>query len=164
MTTPRRIFLMSVATTCIGLSYPAVAQAPKPVDEKDPQAVSLGYVAEAKRADAKKYPKFEASQTAPIARSTKARQVRRQVAVRCLRAAKLPAKAGAAPGIKKQAKLLSIPLSSKPASFKGNKATLPCKLCVACGLEMVWRKRWAKNWNEVKFCSDACRKNKKSHG
>jgi hypothetical protein len=62
MTTPRRIFLMSVATTCIGLSYPAAAQAPKPVDEKDPQAVSLGYVAEAKRADAKKYPKFEASQ------------------------------------------------------------------------------------------------------
>lgn len=43
-------------------------------------------------------------------------------------------------------------------SFKGNKQSLPRKLCVACGREMVWRKAWAKNWNEVKFCSDACRK------
>lgn len=23
---------------------------------------------------------------------------------------------------------------------------------------MTWRKQWAKNWAEVKFCSDACRK------
>ena len=23
---------------------------------------------------------------------------------------------------------------------------------------MTWRKSWAKNWDEVKFCSDACRK------
>jgi hypothetical protein len=23
---------------------------------------------------------------------------------------------------------------------------------------MTWRKRWAKNWDEVKYCSDACRK------
>jgi hypothetical protein len=22
---------------------------------------------------------------------------------------------------------------------------------------MTWRKSWAKNWDEVKFCSDACR-------
>ena len=43
-------------------------------------------------------------------------------------------------------------------SFKGNKQSLPRKLCVACGREMAWRKAWAKNWNEVKFCSDACRK------
>ncbi|MGS0756136.1 DUF2256 domain-containing protein [Roseateles sp. GG27B] len=23
---------------------------------------------------------------------------------------------------------------------------------------MTWRKRWALNWDEVKYCSDACRK------
>lgn len=23
---------------------------------------------------------------------------------------------------------------------------------------MTWRKNWAKNWDEVKFCSDACRR------
>ncbi|WP_395058532.1 DUF2256 domain-containing protein [Polaromonas sp.] len=41
--------------------------------------------------------------------------------------------------------------------FKGNKAALPRKLCSACGREMVWRKSWAKNWDAVKYCSDACR-------
>ncbi len=25
---------------------------------------------------------------------------------------------------------------------------------------MTWRKQWAKNWAEVKFCSDACRKHR----
>ena len=44
------------------------------------------------------------------------------------------------------------------ASFKGNKAHLPSKPCVTCGRSMTWRKRWAKNWEEVRYCSDACRK------
>ncbi|MEY3273374.1 MAG: hypothetical protein RLZZ341_2275, partial [Pseudomonadota bacterium] len=35
---------------------------------------------------------------------------------------------------------------------------LPSKPCVACGRPMSWRKRWAANWDEVKFCSDACRR------
>ncbi len=43
------------------------------------------------------------------------------------------------------------------ASFKGNKASLPCKPCAACGRDMVWRKRWAKTWEAVKYCSEACR-------
>lgn len=42
--------------------------------------------------------------------------------------------------------------------FKGNKANLPSKLCVACGRPMTWRKAWAKNWDDVKYCSEACRK------
>jgi len=25
---------------------------------------------------------------------------------------------------------------------------------------MTWRKSWAKNWDEVKYCSDACRSKK----
>ena len=45
-----------------------------------------------------------------------------------------------------------------PPSFKGNKQSLPSKICVACGRPMTWRKRWARTWDEVKFCSDACRK------
>jgi hypothetical protein len=43
------------------------------------------------------------------------------------------------------------------ASFKGNKAQLPSKTCQACQRTMTWRKAWAKNWDEVKYCSDACR-------
>jgi hypothetical protein len=50
-----------------------------------------------------------------------------------------------------------MPASS---SFKGNKAGLPSKTCVTCGKEMTWRKSWAKNWDEVKYCSDACRAKK----
>jgi hypothetical protein len=23
---------------------------------------------------------------------------------------------------------------------------------------MTWRKRWERNWDEVKYCSDACRR------
>ena len=34
------------------------------------------------------------------------------------------------------------------------------KVCVRCGLEFEWRKKWAKNWSEVKYCSDRCRENK----
>jgi len=57
---PRRVFLMTLATSGAALATQAQAQAL--ADEKDPQAAALGYVAEAKRADAKKYPKFAASQ------------------------------------------------------------------------------------------------------
>jgi len=45
--------------------------------------------------------------------------------------------------------------------FKGNKQSLPTKLCVQCGRPMQWRKAWAKNWTEVRYCSDACRALKK---
>jgi hypothetical protein len=41
--------------------------------------------------------------------------------------------------------------------FKGNKRALSSKPCVQCGRAMPWRRAWAKNWNEVKFCSDRCR-------
>ena len=46
--------------------------------------------------------------------------------------------------------------------FKGNKRSLPHKRCVVCGREMVWRKAWAKNWADVKTCSDACRQRRRA--
>lgn len=36
------------------------------------------------------------------------------------------------------------------------------KTCASCGRVMTWRKSWERNWDEVKYCSDACRKNKVS--
>ncbi|MEP7328814.1 MAG: DUF2256 domain-containing protein [Betaproteobacteria bacterium] len=48
--------------------------------------------------------------------------------------------------------------SATTPSFKGNKRSLPSKICVACGRPMTWRKRWARTWEQVKYCSDACRK------
>jgi hypothetical protein len=49
------------------------------------------------------------------------------------------------------------------SSYKGNKQNLPSKPCQVCGREMTWRKSWAKNWQDVKFCSDTCRKHKTSN-
>ncbi|MEY4967002.1 MAG: hypothetical protein RL274_2585 [Pseudomonadota bacterium] len=37
------------------------------------------------------------------------------------------------------------------------KRDLPCKLCVVCKRPFVWRKKWAKVWDEVRYCSDRCR-------
>jgi hypothetical protein len=44
--------------------------------------------------------------------------------------------------------------------YKGNKRTLPSKPCAACGRAMSWRKAWARNWAQVRYCSDACRRRK----
>ena len=32
------------------------------------------------------------------------------------------------------------------------------KHCAVCGRVMVWRRRWARDWEQVRFCSDACRR------
>jgi len=37
------------------------------------------------------------------------------------------------------------------------KAELPAKLCAACGKPFVWRKKWERDWENVKVCSDRCR-------
>ena len=34
------------------------------------------------------------------------------------------------------------------------------KICKTCGREFEWRKKWEKDWDVVKYCSDACRGNK----
>ena len=51
----------------------------------------------------------------------------------------------------------SVKTAKSASAFKGNKASLPSKDCVQCGRPMTWRKAWAKNWVEVKYCSDRCR-------
>jgi hypothetical protein len=34
------------------------------------------------------------------------------------------------------------------------------KVCQSCGREIEYRKKWARDWENVKFCSDECRRNK----
>ena len=31
------------------------------------------------------------------------------------------------------------------------------KVCRSCGRVMEWRKKWASNWDAVRYCSKACR-------
>ncbi|HBC40437.1 MAG: DUF2256 domain-containing protein [Pseudanabaena sp. M051S1SP1A06QC] len=45
-------------------------------------------------------------------------------------------------------------------AHKGNKSFLPSKDCVICGKPFSWRKKWEKCWDEVKYCSDRCRRQK----
>ena len=37
------------------------------------------------------------------------------------------------------------------------KADLPQKICATCGLPFTWRRKWARDWEQVKYCSDRCR-------
>ena len=32
------------------------------------------------------------------------------------------------------------------------------KICVSCGRRIEWRAKWARDWDAVKYCSDACRR------
>ncbi|WP_082879658.1 DUF2256 domain-containing protein [Methylomonas methanica] len=38
------------------------------------------------------------------------------------------------------------------------KAFLPAKPCAVCGRPFVWRKKWARDWDAVKYCSERCRR------
>lgn len=57
----RRTFMMQVAA-CGSLIASTQAMAQAKLDEKDPQAVALGYVADTTKADTKKYPKHDKAQ------------------------------------------------------------------------------------------------------
>ncbi|MDD9922680.1 MAG: DUF2256 domain-containing protein [Boseongicola sp.] len=38
-----------------------------------------------------------------------------------------------------------------------SKSDLPSKICETCGRPFDWRKKWARHWDEVKYCSKRCR-------
>ncbi len=60
MNNTRRTFLMTLVAGGSLLTTAAYGQAK--LDEKDPQALGLGYVADATKTDIKKYPKYAAGQ------------------------------------------------------------------------------------------------------
>lgn len=45
-----------------------------------------------------------------------------------------------------------------PAGRAGHGGTPPDKACAACGRTITWRRTWARDWDEVRWCSDACRR------
>ncbi len=38
------------------------------------------------------------------------------------------------------------------------------KICKTCGRAFEWRKKWEKDWDVIKYCSDACRGHKPGEG
>lgn len=38
------------------------------------------------------------------------------------------------------------------------KIHLPERLCARCGRVMTWRRKWARDWDRVKYCSERCRR------
>ncbi|KAA6184816.1 DUF2256 and DUF3253 domain-containing protein [Thiohalocapsa marina] len=32
------------------------------------------------------------------------------------------------------------------------------RVCVVCGRRISWRRKWARDWDNIKYCSDACRR------
>jgi len=37
------------------------------------------------------------------------------------------------------------------------KGDLPQKVSPACARPFSWRRKWARDWDQVKYCSDQCR-------
>lgn len=37
------------------------------------------------------------------------------------------------------------------------KADLPTRICQSCTRPFTWRRKWARDWERVLYCSDRCR-------
>ncbi len=44
------------------------------------------------------------------------------------------------------------------------KPHLPTKTCAVCQRPFAWRKKWARDWDQVRYCSDRCRMNARGGG
>ncbi|MDG1534679.1 MAG: DUF2256 domain-containing protein [Schleiferiaceae bacterium] len=42
------------------------------------------------------------------------------------------------------------------------KQNLPEKVCATCGRPFTWRKKWERDWENVKYCSKRCSKTRLS--
>ena len=38
------------------------------------------------------------------------------------------------------------------------KSDLPRKVCPICKLSFTWRKKWERDWKNVLYCSERCRR------
>ncbi|MEM6901389.1 MAG: DUF2256 domain-containing protein [Pseudomonadota bacterium] len=41
------------------------------------------------------------------------------------------------------------------------KSELPTKNCPICDRPFAWRKKWERNWDEIVYCSERCRRLRK---
>jgi len=43
------------------------------------------------------------------------------------------------------------------------KTNLPSKHCLHCQRPFNWRKKWQRDWDNVKYCSERCRRQKQGN-
>ncbi|HSP85844.1 MAG TPA: DUF2256 domain-containing protein [Psychrobacter sp.] len=44
------------------------------------------------------------------------------------------------------------------------KLNLPQKICPVCQRPFTWRKKWERDWAQVTYCSEQCRRKKDARG
>jgi hypothetical protein len=49
-----------------------------------------------------------------------------------------------------------MPRENRPPAR--NPHGLPTKICAGCGRPFTWRKKWARDWEAVRYCSERCRR------
>ena len=71
-------------------------------------------------------------------------------------------RSGMAHGCPPGAELLSIKLGCRsrsiPESPMADHPERPTKICPVCGRPFQWRKKWKDVWEEVRYCSERCRR------
>ena len=55
-----------------------------------------------------------------------------------------------------------LPKDCLLVTLPGVECDLPHKTCAGCGLDFAWRKKWERDWDNVKYCSDRCRRSAKT--
>jgi NADP-dependent 3-hydroxy acid dehydrogenase YdfG len=95
---PRRVFVVHLAAAAGAVLATPRAVAQALVSEADPQAKALGYVSDAAKVDAKKYPKYVAGQICANCALYQAKPTIRSVAARCSPAGWCLRRPGATPG------------------------------------------------------------------
>ncbi|TCD56999.1 DUF2256 domain-containing protein [Synechococcus sp. BS55D] len=41
-----------------------------------------------------------------------------------------------------------------------HRAERPTKICAVCGRPFQWRRKWKDVWDEVRYCSERCRRDR----
>ena len=47
---------------------------------------------------------------------------------------------------------------ARGAARRSSSSVPESKPCAVCGRTIEWRKKWERNWDGVRYCSDACRR------
>lgn len=53
------------------------------------------------------------------------------------------------------------PVAGQDQATGGEADEVEEKVCAVCGRRIEWRRRWAKDWASVRYCSDACRRRRR---